>query len=328
MNKIYFIAFIMILSSFQSMAMWDYLPTCVQNWVGPEADDDDDGKDPLDDGWVEIIDSTEVIDNTLEELPPGIEFYYSDDENSSLEAQLDFAAYNLEETKDTEFTRYFELHKILWESSATYKKLWNAVVLEDQNMLRIVSTHNFEFEAYADINNSRLQIVINNSEAMPDYQLGALIACELTNIYQRERFYQIDAQARAGYYLTHYGEHEALRYAYEKEEIENIMGKELHNMIISEAIASSNGLVTDSWRRFHKDFLKKTRYENWAKYLSDPDNQQHINYYVQNYNNCIRPSLEPMHREAFMQQVIKQAQRNFEPEGEYSKNNLGQWVKQ
>lgn len=265
-----------------------------------------------------------VIDNTQNELPAGWECY-DDDEEKRAQSRI-YKDYLIEETKDPNFPRYFALHKILWNSSPTYKQLWTTIVDESKQLLRITSTDSFGFEAFADINNERLGVVINNSLNMEDYMVGTLIAFELTNISQRQRFYDIDANARAGHYRRHHGDRAAISYAWDKEQIENIAGKDLHNVMISEAIENSNGQVTEKWRRFHEDHGRKFRYEKFVRYVNAQENEKHIQHYVDDYHRAFEQHLPGFSSEAMKKRAFEMNLRKDEPEGEYRKVD-GKWVK-
>lgn len=313
-----YVIIVLIFSASQSFAMnyfWNLLGI-----AEPE--------EKVEDNWEILKPEHDIIDNRNEPQDPNFEAYFSSEEDLEIlqkpEEIIDYNKYLIEPRHDANFNRYFKLHKILWEASTTYQTMWCAIVEETATPMSIISTSNFTFEAYADINNSRLAIVINNSEPMPDHVVGTLIAFELTNIFQRQRLYDIDTQARQGYYRNNYGAQEALRFAYDKEQVENIRGKELHNDIIKEALSRSEKIIGQQWFKYHIDYMKYPFYAEFSEYISANDNTSHINYYRDFYDQFIKPELESSRKKELLE-FLKKSESTGEEENRYEKGPSG-WV--
>jgi hypothetical protein len=223
------------------------------------------------------------------------------------------------------FELMFDLYIKLYEGSKTYREVVNSiekrknqpVTLMDRETavqtLKFIgeqsqaeALENFSFQAcWQETLNA---VVIMEPAELDESVLGSLLAFEMTNGYQQERFTEVQAKANNDEFNDRHIlndsnriERASLQYAFANENIEN-EGRTIHDKIISEAMAA--GKATSAWHwgggnstpahiRFHQDLI-----------LSEYG-QKHIAYYQDYYNNTIEPYLRSRRKVQMKDRVVK-----------------------
>lgn len=234
--------------------------------------------------------------------------------NTYSDEQLDKLAdsYHIRrEGNSTRFKQFIKLHIRLWNGSPRYQEIIKAIEMRKKQRVAVIdqdtaikklqalgrnseadTVKNFAFRAcwYESLN----AVILMKPDTSTDEDLGSVMAFEMTNGYQQDRFDDVHQKALNGEFINRTVRNDQVRleiaataYAHANEHIEND-GRTIHEQIIDQAIKANT--VSNGWH-WHEGNPMPPAQRLVVDLILSEYGQKHIKYYEEAYIKTIAPHI-------------------------------------